>query len=546
MNIGLKESLTIEFKSDRKKLHDDEIIEAVVAFANTEGGDLFLGVEDNGDISGLHKDHRDTTRLSAFIANKTVPPMPVLTELIDCEVPYVKISIPKCTSIVSTSSGKVLRRRIKASGDPENIPMYPYEMATRLSGLRILDYSAQPVPESSDSDLSAVERERVREIIRSYRGEQSLLELTDEEFDKALQFITNVNGKIIPTFTGLLMIGKPERIRYLMPTAEAAIQVLEGTEVRVNESFFLPLPAAFQKISDYFNAWNSEEEMEMGLFRIAIPNIDKRAFREALVNAFCHRDYSVLGRVRVQIENEGLTITNPGGFIEGITIENLLYAEPQGRNPVLANALKRIGLAERTGRGIDRIFEGSLIYGKMLPDYSGTTSSLVKLFIPNSIPDKMFVHMISDEQKRLGRPLPLNALFILNCLKNTHKATVQEITESINSDTSRVKVGVESLVESGLVEAKGVGRGRYYQLSPRVYKKNDDTIGYVRQTGIEKMRYEELVLKLVDEQGYITRANVVELFHLSPPQAYRVLQKLNEKGLIKLIGKGKSAKYIKS
>ena len=546
MNIGFKESLTIEFKSDKKKLSEDEIIEAVVAFANTEGGDLYLGVEDNGDITGLHKTHRDTIRLAAYIANKTVPPMPVVTELINNKIPYITISVPKCTSIVSTSSGKVLRRRLKANGEPENIPMYPYEIATRLSGLRLLDYSAQPVPESSYTDLSSVERERVREIIRSYRGEQSLLELTDEEFDKALQFVANVNGKTIPTFTGLLMIGKPERIQDLMPTAEAAIQVLDGTEVRVNESFFLPLPAAFQKINEFFNAWNSEEEMEMGLFRIAIPNIDKRAFREALVNAFCHRDYSVLGRVRVQIENEGLTITNPGGFVEGITIDNLLYAEPQGRNPVLANALKRIGLAERTGRGIDRIFEGSLIYGKMLPDYSGTTSNLVKLFIPNSIPDKLFVHMISDEQKRIGRLLPLNALLILNYLKNLHKATAQEITEGINSDASRVKVGVESLVESGLVEAKGVGRGRYYQLSPKVYKKNDDTVGYVRRTGIEKKRYEELVLKLVSEQGYITRANVVELFHLSPPQAYRVLQRLNDKGLIKLVGKGKGAKYIKA
>ena len=109
-----------------------------------------------------------------------------------------------------------------------------------------------------------------------------------------------------------------------------------------------------------------------------------------------------------------------------------------------------------------------------------------------------------------------------------------------------MKVGVESLVESGLVEAKGFGRGRYYQLSPKVYKKNDNAVGYVRQTDIEKMRYEELVLKLVDEQGYITRANAVELFHLSPPQAYRVLQKLNENGKIKLVGKGKSAKYIKA
>lgn len=95
-----------------------------------------------------------------------------------------------------------------------------------------------------------------------------MLELTDEEFDKALQFVTTVNGESVPTFTGLLMIGKPERIQALMPTAEAAIQVLEGTEVRANESFFLPLPAAFQKISDYFNAWNSEEEMEWDCFAL--------------------------------------------------------------------------------------------------------------------------------------------------------------------------------------------------------------------------------------------------------------------------------------
>ena len=53
------------------------------------------------------------------------------------------------------------------------------------------------------------------------------------------------------------------------------------------------------------------------------------------------------------IEDDGLTISNPGGFIEGINADNLLDAEPHGRNPVLADAMKRIGLAERTGRGID-------------------------------------------------------------------------------------------------------------------------------------------------------------------------------------------------
>ena len=76
-----------------------------------------------------------------------------------------------------------------------------------------------------------------------------------------------------------------------------------------------------------------------------------------------------------------LTISSPGGFIEGVNLKNLLTVEPHGRIPVLADALKRIGLAEKTGRGIDRIFEGSIVFGSPLPDYSETTSSYVKLFI---------------------------------------------------------------------------------------------------------------------------------------------------------------------
>ena len=81
MNIGFRENMTVEFKSDLKKLSDDVIIESVVAFANTDGGKFFLGVEDNGDVTGLHPSHKDPSKLAAFIANKTIPPVAVQTEL---------------------------------------------------------------------------------------------------------------------------------------------------------------------------------------------------------------------------------------------------------------------------------------------------------------------------------------------------------------------------------------------------------------------------------------------------------------------------------
>ena len=507
---------------------------------------MYLGVEDDGEITGLHEKHKDITQLAALVANRTIPPISVKTELIDYDRTVLKISVPKKTSIVATSSGKMLRRRIKADGAPENIPMYPYEIANRLSSLSLLDFSAQAVPEATVADLDSVERERLRNIIRAYRGEQNLLELNDSELDSALQLVTIVNGESVPTLTGMLLIGKKDRLKMLVPTAESAIQIMQGTDVKVNESYTLPLLAAFEKISGYVEAWNREQEMEVGLFRISIPDIDKRAFRESLVYAFCHRDYSMLGRVRVQLDDEGMTISNPGGFIEGVSINNLLYAEPHGRNPVLADALKRIGLAERTGRGIDRIYEGSLLFGRLLPDYSESTERLVKLFIPKSLPDKAFVKMITEEQKKRGHSLSIHYLLVLNSLKTNHRATVMEIAEEINSDSTRVKVAVESLVEMGLVEAKGTGRGRYYVLSSGVYKKSDNVVGYVRQTDIDKLRYEELIIKLAKEQGYVTRGNVAELLNLSPPQAYRIIMKLKNKGLLELQGSGKHAKYILS
>lgn len=543
-NIGFKEDLVNEFKSDRKCLADGDIIDAVVAFANTDGGDLYLGVEDDGEISGLHPHHSDSTQLSALISNKTVPPVSVRVEPLELDKPVLKISVPKRTAVVASSSGKIQRRRIKADGTPENVPMYPYEITARLSSLSLLDFSAQPIIDCSCDELDPVERERLRNTIRSYRGEPQLLELSDEELDKALQFVVLQNGKQAPTLCGLLMIGKASAIKRYVPTAEAVIQVLSGTDIKVNESFHLPILAAFDKISATFNAWNTSEEMEMGMFRITIPAYDPRAFREALVNSFCHRDYSLLGRVRVAIQDDGMTISNPGGFVEGINANNLLDAEPHGRNPALADAMKRIGLAERTGRGIDRIYEGSLLYGRQLPDYSQSNTSGVRLLIPKGPVDKAFIQMVSEEQKRLGHSLPISSLMTLNALKVLQRASVSEIASFLHTDEYRIRSVVESLAESGLVEVNGTGRGRNYLLNERYYKLTKKPYAYVRSHDIDSFRYQELIMKLANHQGYVSRSDVAELLHITPPQSFRLLQKLVKSDRLVLSGRGAGAKYL--
>lgn len=288
-------------------------------------------------------------------------------------------------------------------GTPESVPMYPYEIATRLSDLGRLDYSAQPVMESTRDDLDPLERDRLRKIIASYQSsDRNLLELSDADLEKSLRLVVSVSGELTPTLAGLLLIGNEEALQRLVPTNEAAFQVLVGTDIKVNQTYRGPLLKTIEQIAESFKPWNPGTELTVGLFSSVVPEFDERAFREALVNAFGHRDYSLLGRVRVLVDDAGLTIANPGGFVEGINVHNLLTAEPRGRNPCLMDALKRTGLAERTGRGIDRIFEGALNYGRPLPDYSRSNRRGVSVLLPRSVPDKAFVELLAEERERLS------------------------------------------------------------------------------------------------------------------------------------------------
>ena len=541
----MKETLEIEFKSDVKSYPDHDLVEEIVGMTNTVGGVLFLGVEDDGTITGIQKKHKDAIGVTALIANSTVPPISVRAEVIKEEKEVLKIEIPRSRGVVSTSSGKILRRRLKLDGSPEVIPMYSYEIPSRLSELGLLDFSAQPLAGAVLDDLDPNQRIRLRRIIQNRQGgEKTLLMLPDDELDIALRLVTEVAGKYVPTMTGMLLIGKEERIAELMPTARSTFQVLEGTAVRINEDSSKPLLELFENYETYLKAWNPERETEYGLFRIPIPEFDWAAYREGLVNAFCHRDYTMLGSVRVLIDDEGMSISNPGGFIDGVNLKNLLTVEPHGRNPALADAMKRIGLAEKTGRGIDRIYEGSIIFGRPWPDYTESTSRTVKLFIQRAKANLPFAKLIADEQKRQQKTLSIYTLMILSLLNDERRCSLDRIIEVTNLSENKVRAAVENMIETGLLEASGNGKNRSFILGKQVYQEANESIRYVRQTDIDSIRRPELIMKLAEtQQGIITKQDVMDLFKISPAQAYSLLKQLKNENKITLLNGGKYARY---
>ena len=122
-NIGLIEDLRTEFKSDVKKLSEETIVEAVVALANTEGGTLYIGVEDDGTITGVHKNHQSTAGLSAMIFNRTVPNVSVSTDIMySFTKPIISIAVPKSYELIYTSSGRALQRRLKGGWHARKLP----------------------------------------------------------------------------------------------------------------------------------------------------------------------------------------------------------------------------------------------------------------------------------------------------------------------------------------------------------------------------------------------------------------------------------------
>lgn len=540
-----KETLSLEFKSDLKRLPDDDLLDAVVALANSDGGTVYLGVEDDGTPTGIDKVHQDAVGLSAMIANRTVPPVSARAQIVGTgKTPVMQIDVPKSRSVVSTKSGKVLRRRMKVDGTPESVPMYPYEIATRLSDLGRLDFSAQPVPDATRDDFDPLERDRLRRIIGTYQSsDRNLLELTDEELEKSLQLTVTVDGKTMPTLTGLLLLGKGESLKRFVPTHRASFQVMSGTDIKVNQDYAGPLLKTIEQINDMFSPWNPSVELSIGLFSMMVPEFDHRAFREALVNAFGHRDYTLLGRVRVQLDDAGLTIANPGGFVEGINIHNLLTAEPHGRNPCLMDALKRTGLAERTGRGIDRIFEGALNYGRPLPDYSRSNRRGVSVLLPRSVPDKAFVELLAEERERSGKSMSLDGLLILDKLKSERRCGFDVLSGSLDMSDQRLRTVLGQLTEAGLVESAGVGARRTYMLGAKVYRRSGRAMDYVRQSDIDRVRYPELIIKLMHEQKSVSKNDVMELLHLEGNQAYYQLRKLVLEGRAKKVGSGRNVRY---
>ena len=533
------ETLTVEFKAGG--INQDDLAEAVVCLANASGGLLLLGVTDKGEILGINPDKKgyaSPQRLAATISTLTEPPITATVETVELGDKLIAvIDVPDSETVHATSKGRYLRRSLDVRGEPRCLPMRPHEVLASAGSER--DFSRRPINGLSLEDLDSGELTRMRELARQGDGDKALASLSDGELLRALNMM-DLDGRL--TVGAVLLFGSAATMDLHTPAFEFGFQELDGTEIRANEITRAPLLRAMERLVERVEARNKEADVEIGLFRIPLPQYAALTIRELIANSLVHRDYAQMGLTLVRVNGDSLTISNPGGFPPGVNTSNLTSVMPRPRNPALADAFKRAGLVDRIGRGISRVFEHQLALGRPPPDYSGSTTDSVIVRVRSGPADSDLAGYIA-QFRRSGKELDLRDLLTLHEIRAERRITTARAAELFQVDQSAARAKLNELVELGLLESRGETRARTYHMSAALYRQLGDPAQYVRTKGFDRIQQREMVLAYVEQHGSISRAEAAELCQLTPLQAGRLLREARDRGDLIMTGERRTARY---
>lgn len=245
-----------------------------------------------------------------------------------------------------------------------------------------------------------------------------------------------------------------------------------------------------------------------------LPTFDEVPVREALLNAVAHRDYRLGGSVFVRQYPRRLEVGSPGGLPAGITPENILDRQ-KPRNRRLAEALARCGLIERSGQGMNLMFENAIRHGKPLPSFAGTSAHETRLTLHGGVESPAFVRFMDRLGDEILRAFSTHDFLALNYI---HRE--QPLPEHLRQRPP-------ALVSAGAVEIIGRGRGARYLLSHSLYAAMGQKGVRTRKRGLDTETKKALLEKHLRDQGE-TGAPLSELQQVLPADSKRSVQRLLE------------------
>lgn len=399
------ESETLEFKGWSKEWNTNPkklyrlLAEYAVCLANHKGGTIVLGVRDN--VSG--KEHAITGcgsynlhEIRTRIYDLTDPKLLVEAEellLDELGVRLLLIHVPQGISAVHTTTEGIAKIRVGT----ECKPMTGSMRLQRLTLSGELDLTAEPIAELGQDDLDPDSIRRLRKLVQIRLPHSPLVNLDETQFLEQI----GITREGVPTGAGILLVGRERVIRKHFPNHEVEYLRMKYNEVEYErrETFHRGLLHILDAVYENIELYNTVTPVQAGLFRYEIKDFPEEAYREAILNAVLHRDYLAPGSVFIKHYPDRMEISNPGGFLAGITPDNILRQDSHPRNRHLAEILRRIGLVEKAGMGVKRMFHSQLLAGKQPPSY-WTNGKAVRVVLRNGTVDADFVRFVYQQDSR--------------------------------------------------------------------------------------------------------------------------------------------------
>lgn len=312
---------------------------------------------------------------------------------------------------------------------------------------------------------------------------------------------------------------------------------LEEYNVRIDMK--QPITTVLDRLTEKIQNDNKIESIQIGLYRLEVTEFSIKVFQEALLNALSHRDYQQQGAVYVKHYPDKIVIENPGGFLDGITADNIIIHPSSPRNKLIAETLQSLRYVQRTGQGVDIIYKEMVTMGKPYPVYR-VFNDAVQLTIGNVMEDPEFVKFVVNEQDSKKITFSLAQLMVLRYIAENRKIKLTEAQRVAQITDDEAKKCCSDLMNLGLIEAAG----KEYMLTARVYDAIKSDVDYTRDRVVQYIKAKEMIIEYIKIHGFITRMTVQELCGFSNQQARRTVEKRKADNIIEMSCSGKYAKYV--
>ncbi|HOK45946.1 MAG TPA: ATP-binding protein [Bryobacteraceae bacterium] len=522
------EAERLEFKEAKNNFHFETLAKYCAALANEGGGKIIFGVTDRRPrrvvgSTAFEEPGRTVASLVSRLAIQVtfeeiqhpggrvlvfhVPPRPV-----GVPIQYDGVFWSRAGDELRPLSQDRLRRIFQEAGP---------------------DFSAELHPEATIDDLDPALIERFREMWMRKSGNGALAGITSRQLLEDAELL--VGDKV--THAALVLLGTKPALGKRLAQAELVFEY-RSSEASIPYQQRIEYRSGFlgylDELWNTINLRNEVLQYREGFFVGDIPAFNEAVVREGVLNALAHRDYRLPGSIFVRQFPRRLEIVSPGGFPPGITAANMLWRQSP-RNRRIADACAKCGLVERSGQGANRMFEESIKEGKPKPDFTGTDDYQVELTLRGEIQNPAFLGFLQKIGAERLATFGTKDILVLDAIQRE---------EPLPDD---LKERVPHLLDEGIIERIGRGRGVRFILSRKFHSFLGQHGAYTRRKGLDRETNKALLCKHIEEnreKGSPFRELEQVLPALSRNQVQKLLQELKAEGRIQVTGTRKAGRWF--